>query len=49
MDRNGDGDISPREFIGSAEEFRKLDLDGDGFISVAEAKAARREGLPKDK
>jgi Ca2+-binding EF-hand superfamily protein len=52
MDRNGDGDVSPREFIGSAEEFRKLDLDGDGLISVAEAKAAeaaRRKGLPKDK
>jgi Ca2+-binding EF-hand superfamily protein len=52
MDRNGDGDVSPREFIGSAEEFRKLDLDGDGLISVAEAKAAeaaRRKSLPKDK
>jgi Ca2+-binding EF-hand superfamily protein len=51
MDKNGDGDISPREFIGSAEEFRKLDLDGDGLISLAEAKAAeaaRRKGLPND-
>jgi Ca2+-binding EF-hand superfamily protein len=37
MDRNGDGDISPREFLGTMEEFRKLDLDGDGLISLDEA------------
>jgi Ca2+-binding EF-hand superfamily protein len=37
MDRNGDGDVSPREFLGSAEEFRKLDKDGDGLISADEA------------
>ena len=37
MDRNADGDISPREFIGSRDDFRKLDLDGDGLISIAEA------------
>jgi Ca2+-binding EF-hand superfamily protein len=37
MDRNQDGDISPREFIGSDEDFRKLDADGDGLISVTEA------------
>ncbi len=39
MDRNGDGDVSRREFIGSPEEFRKLDRDGDGLISVEEAEA----------
>jgi Ca2+-binding EF-hand superfamily protein len=37
MDRNQDGDISPREFIGSDEDFRKLDADGDGLISGEEA------------
>jgi hypothetical protein len=37
MDRNQDGDVSPREFIGSDEDFHKLDADGDGLISVTEA------------
>jgi Ca2+-binding EF-hand superfamily protein len=37
MDRNGDGDVSPREFLGTAEEFRRLDLDGDGLVSADEA------------
>ena len=37
MDRNGDGVISPREFLGPPEVFRKLDLNGDGVISPEEA------------
>jgi Ca2+-binding EF-hand superfamily protein len=37
MDRNRDGDVSRREFLGSDEEFRKIDTDGDGLISVEEA------------
>jgi Ca2+-binding EF-hand superfamily protein len=40
MDRNGDGDVSLREFLGPIELFRKLDRDGDGLISPAEAWAA---------
>lgn len=40
MDRNRDGDISPREFLFSMEKFRKLDTDGDGLISVQEAERA---------
>jgi hypothetical protein len=37
MDSNGDGDISPREFLGSREKFQQLDTDGDGFVSGDEA------------
>jgi hypothetical protein len=37
MDRNRDGDVSRREFFGSDEEFRRIDTDDDGLISVEEA------------
>jgi Ca2+-binding EF-hand superfamily protein len=37
MDRNRDGDVSRREFLGSDEDFRRIDTDGDGLISVEEA------------
>ena len=37
MDRNADGDVSPREWLGTEEEFRKIDTDGDGLISPEEA------------
>jgi Ca2+-binding EF-hand superfamily protein len=47
MDRNRDGDISPREFLGTAEDFRRLDTDGDGLISREEAE--RGEALFKKK
>jgi Ca2+-binding EF-hand superfamily protein len=36
-DLNGDSDVSRREFVGSIEQFRRLDGDGDGYIGVAEA------------
>jgi Ca2+-binding EF-hand superfamily protein len=40
MDRNRDGDVSRREFLGTDEQFRRLDTDGDGLISVEEAERA---------
>lgn len=42
MDRNRDGDVSRREFLGTDEEFRKLDTDGDGLISPQEADAVTK-------
>jgi Ca2+-binding EF-hand superfamily protein len=42
MDRNGDGDISPREFLGTPEQFRKLDADGDSLVDRREADAAKK-------
>jgi Ca2+-binding EF-hand superfamily protein len=42
MDRNRDGDVSRREFLGTEVEFRRIDTDGDGLISVEEANAADR-------
>lgn len=36
-DRNRDGVISPREFLGSPEAFQKLDADKNGVISSEEA------------
>jgi Ca2+-binding EF-hand superfamily protein len=47
MDRNRDGDVSRREFLGSDELFRQIDTDGDGLISVEEAERydqSRRPG-----
>jgi Ca2+-binding EF-hand superfamily protein len=40
MDHNGDGDVSPAEFLGTAEQFRRIDRDGDGLISADEAERA---------
>ncbi len=40
MDRNRDGDLSSREFLGSKAQFEALDADGDGLIDATEASAA---------
>src|SRR5262249_13109869 len=37
MDRNRDGDVSRKEFVGTDEQFREIDADGDGLISAEEA------------
>ena len=39
MDRNGDGDVSAREFAGPPALFKRIDTDGDGLISPEEARA----------
>jgi Ca2+-binding EF-hand superfamily protein len=41
MDRNRDGDLSPNEFLGTDDDFRRLDADGDGLISAEEAERAK--------
>ena len=37
MDRNQDGDVSRREFLGTDADFRRIDVDGDGLIDAKEA------------
>jgi Ca2+-binding EF-hand superfamily protein len=39
MDRNGDGDVSRGEFLGTRAEFDATDADRDGLISLSEAEA----------
>ncbi len=39
MDRNHDGDVSRREFLGPRDQFDRLDRDNDGLIDTDEAKA----------
>jgi Ca2+-binding EF-hand superfamily protein len=43
MDRNGDGDVSRSEFLGTQEEFDAIDTDHDGLISLEEAEAYDRK------
>lgn len=37
MDRNRDGDVSRREFLGPKAQFDRLDLDKDGLLDPVEA------------
>lgn len=44
MDANKDGQIDLNEYLSHAEErFRRLDADGDGFITKDERRSAHRE------
>ena len=40
MDRNQDGDVSWKEFLGPRHVFEELDVDHDGLIDPEEAKRA---------
>jgi Ca2+-binding EF-hand superfamily protein len=40
MDRNNDGDLTWREFLGHREDFHRLDADADGLIAPDEAEMA---------
>jgi hypothetical protein len=42
MDRNQDGDVSWREFLGPADTFVRLDSNGDTLIDADEAAAPRQ-------
>jgi Ca2+-binding EF-hand superfamily protein len=37
MDRNDDGELSPREFLGPRDLFKRLDADGNGVLDAVEA------------
>jgi hypothetical protein len=39
MDRNGDGEVTAQEFLGTPEQFREIDRDRDGVIGPEEAAA----------
>ena len=41
MDRNQDGEVSAREFLGPAERFQKIDTNSDGAIDAGEAAAVK--------
>jgi Ca2+-binding EF-hand superfamily protein len=48
MDRNGDGFVSRREFLGPPELFARLDRDGDGLLNANEAEQADAPDKKKD-
>jgi hypothetical protein len=37
MDKNSDRDLSREEFLGTTEQFKQADADGDGLLNVPEA------------
>ncbi|MAT16681.1 MAG: hypothetical protein CMJ46_15585 [Planctomyces sp.] len=51
MDRNLDGDLTRREFLGPTDTFQQYDRDGDGLISPTEAETtlSSESGTPEEK
>jgi Ca2+-binding EF-hand superfamily protein len=47
MDLNRDGDVSRSEWLGTREEFDKIDTDHDGLISLEEAEAYHKKMTAK--
>jgi Ca2+-binding EF-hand superfamily protein len=45
MDRNSDGDVTLKEFLGDEAEFKQLDTNADGFIEAKEAATIEAEVL----
>ncbi len=43
MDRNRDGDVSLREFLGTKAQFEELDKDADGLLDATEAEATQEK------
>jgi Ca2+-binding EF-hand superfamily protein len=43
MDRNGDGDVTLKEFLGDEQQFQQLDTNRDGFIERREAETAEQK------
>jgi hypothetical protein len=48
MDANQDGVVSRREFIGSGEQFDRLDVDQSGLIDALELQAAMKDAARAD-
>lgn len=48
LDRNGDGDLARREFVGDLKRFALYDANGDGLISAREAEVGDRKLNAKD-
>ena len=41
MDKNSDGDLSRSEFLGTTEQFKQFDKNGDDLLSVAEVQDSK--------
>lgn len=48
MDRNQDGDITWREFLGTREQFQKIDTNGDQLINRLEADESAAPASPME-
>jgi Ca2+-binding EF-hand superfamily protein len=49
MDRNRDGEVSLREFLGPLSVFRRLDANHDGYLDVNEARGVNGEAGREEK